>query len=443
MKPNDSLQERLLRLVDGRLGPAERAAVEAELRSHPEARAALRELAEQVVMIADLGRTVAARQRPTWGARPGSPRVRIPFWGLAAAAGLVLALGASTLWFRVGGRELGRVVKVTGSATYFGTRGSATDSVRPDISLRAGDMLETRSCDSWIEIELRDGTHLTIAGQSRLRVLASTNGVARLELPRGNLWSTPATNAAPAPLWVQTPTAGLKTLGTQFDLEATPDRAFVRVNRGSARILRTVDRAEVNVGAGQQTLLTLVPGDAHRAVSQPSPVMAWACDIGGTPEVILGRWLPPNAVAEARLAAVPLFWPIPDRPPLTLYAAALPVLRSSGQPVMLQAGSQIRFRGRTTRPQAVRFGFSTQRMRGVFAGKFELDVPASELGPAGQPWEITRRVSDFRPLQPQPAATPEGLELYDLYALTIQEDAGLEIHHVEVIPPEGGVESPK
>ena len=35
----------------------------------------------------------------------------------------------------------------------------------------------------------------------------------------------------------------------------------------------------------------------------------------------------------------------------------------------------------------------------------------------------------------QLAAAPEGLELTDLYALTIQENAGLEIHHVELMPP--------
>ena len=32
------------------------------------------------------------------------------------------------------------------------------------------------------------------------------------------------------------------------------------------------------------------------------------------------------------------------------------------------------------------------------------------------------------------AAAPEGLEPTDVYALTIQEDAGLEIHHVELVP---------
>jgi hypothetical protein len=37
-------------------------------------------------------------------------------------------------------------------------------------------------------------------------------------------------------------------------------------------------------------------------------------------------------------------------------------------------------------------------------------------------------------LPPQLAFSPEGLELTDVYALTIQEDVGLEIHHIELVP---------
>lgn len=73
-------------------------------------------------------------------------------------------------------------------------------------------------------------------------------------------------------------------------------------------------------------------------------------------------------------------------------------------------------------------------MRGVFAGKFEMDVRPDALGPAGETWEVPLPLSEFRPLQPQLAFSPEGLDLTDVYALTIQEDAGLEIHHIELEP---------
>jgi len=82
----------------------------------------------------------------------------------------------------------------------------------------------------------------------------------------------------------------------------------------------------------------------------------------------------------------------------------------------------------------VRFGFSAQKMRGAFAGKFEIDVQPATLGPAGETWEVELPLANFRPLHPHLAPSPEGLELTDLYALTIRENAGLEINHVELTP---------
>jgi len=82
----------------------------------------------------------------------------------------------------------------------------------------------------------------------------------------------------------------------------------------------------------------------------------------------------------------------------------------------------------------VRFGFSSQRMQGAFAGKFEIDVPSPTLGPAGATWEIDLPLASFRPLQPQLAGSPEGLELTDVYALTLEEDVGLEINPIELVP---------
>jgi hypothetical protein len=124
-----------------------------------------------------------------------------------------------------------------------------------------------------------------------------------------------------------------------------------------------------------------------------------------------------------------------------LYAVALAAWKTSEQPVLLQSDSRFRFRGRTERAQTVRFGFSVQKMRGVFAGKFELDVSPASLGPVGETWEVELPLKDFLPRHPQLASSPEGLELTDVYALTIQEDAGLEINHIELVPPKDQDES--
>jgi hypothetical protein len=72
-------------------------------------------------------------------------------------------------------------------------------------------------------------------------------------------------------------------------------------------------------------------------------------------------------------------------------------------------------------------------MRGVFSGKFEVDVTAAELGDVGEPWTVELPVSAFRPLHPELSPAPAGLELNDIYALTVIDDAGLELNRIEVL----------
>jgi hypothetical protein len=195
-----------------------------------------------------------------------------------------------------------------------------------------------------------------------------------------------------------------------------------------------LEERHLEVEACHQLLAALNRRDPFVVMPQPAPVTFWACDLGRVPELPVGRWLPPTPEERARVGAEPLPWPVPDREPVMLYAAALSVASTSDRPVQLQEDSTLVFRGRTERPQRVRFGFSTQKMRGVFAGKFEMDVQPESLGPAGSTWEVELPLKNFRPLQPQLSVAPDGLELTDVYALTIEEDAGLEINHVELRP---------
>lgn len=435
--------ETLLRYLDGRATPGERSEIEHWLRADPAARAFLRQVAEQSVLVADLERSVPMvpplRPAETIGAGRLPGWVRLGSWPTAlaaAAAMLVLAVVAAAL-LREPTPAVLRVSRVTGAGQLFGARGEFQHGLAPGATLRVGDTLETRSCDAWVELLLRDGGKLTVAGHSTLRMLEAAAGQEGFHLLQGTLWGSPPAKPGRRRLVIQTPTLNAELRQAQFDLQTSEAETLLRVNRGAARVRRTVDGRAVEVTAGQQLTVTLGGKEPLQPTPQPEPVVRWACDLGGLPEVTLGRWLPPNEQSRARLGAVPLLWPLPDREPILLYVAALSVARSSDRPVLLAPGSKLVFRGKTDRSQTVRFGFSTQKMRGVFAGKFEVDVRPEALGPPGETWEIALPLSEFRPLQPQLSFSPAGLELTDVYALTIQEDAGLEIHHIELGPAEG------
>jgi hypothetical protein len=328
------------------------------------------------------------------------------------------------------------VSKVTGSSQYFGFMGRAEKALTTGISLGAGDTLETRSCDAWVELKLSDGSTITIAGNSTLRILEAEAGRDHFKLLQGSLWGNPAPRRATEALLVQTPTVAAEMRGAQFDLQTSPTETMLRVNEGSARVRQNLDGSTVEVPKGRQVAASLNRKEPLSVTLQPGPINSWASDLWQIPQVILGKWLPPTGNERARLGAEPLLWRISDRDSVMLYAVALAAWKSTERPVLLASDSRFRFRGRTERAQTVRFGFSAQKMRGVFAGKFEVDVPPVSLRPAGQTWEVELPLRDFRPLHPQLASSPDGLELTDVYALTIKEDAGLEIHHIELLPGE-------
>ena len=432
--------ELLLRFIDGKASSEERRRAMELLRTDRAARDFMREVAEQSVMVADLERTALGRQQELSPRAAESQRVVVPVrfrrwpWLAAAAALMALLAVAAIQFLPAKQREVARVSKVTGSTEFVGSRGEAGHALTVGSRLRAGDTLETCSIDAWIELELRDGSKMTVAGHSALRVLEEESGALRLHLLHGSLWVSPAAKSAAKPLVIQTPSAALAATSAQFDLHACSTETTMRVNEGSARVKQNVDGNVANVTAGNQVVTSLNRREPLAASPQPKPINSWACDLGMVPEITLGRWLPPSATERARLGTEPLLWPIPNRDPLLLHVAALSVLRSSDRPVLLQAGAKLVFRGRTERPQMVRFGFSTQKMRGAFAGKFEIDVQPESLGPTGQTWTVTLPLSDFRPLQPHLSPSPDGLELNDVYALTIIEDAGLELNHIKLVP---------
>lgn len=442
MDTDETRRAWILRFLEGKVSAEERARVVELLRADAEARRFLRDVAEQSVMIADIERSARARDAVVSSEERGAPdrRAVVPHRSRGLGWGLVALVGVAVLAMAVQRHRGARpeavltVAKATGSGQFIGAAGQPASVLRTGTRLRAGDTVATRSCDAWIELRLGDGSSVTIAGHSALRVLGTDAGTPRFSLLEGSLWRSPSSGPRTGPVWIGTPTVEAEMQAGQFDVQTTAAETKVRVNQGSGRIRQILDGASAAIGPGQQIAASFSRKEPLSPVAQPAPVDRWACDLGKVPEVVLGRWLPPTGQEHARLAADPLLWPLGDGRSVMLYAVAIAAWKSSDRPVVLHGESRLRFRGRTEAARTVRFGFSSQRMQGAFAGKFEIDVPSPTLGPAGATWEVDLPLASFRPLQPQLAGSPEGLELTDVYALTLEEDVGLEINHIELVP---------
>ena len=428
MASNEEQNEFLLRYLDGSLDPSDQTKVAELLRGDTDARAFLREVAEQAVVVADVERIGQHKPQP---ARVVAPVFRPWKWAVAAAAAFVLLV--AFVIATTPARHVAEVSDILGPFQYIAADGKVQDEVKVGTVLKVGDTIRTRSSSTWVKLTLNDGSVITIAGRSRLRLL---NLKARrgFQLAYGNLWATVAQRAGAKPVSIQTPTATVDVATAQFDLEANSTTSIVRVNDGSANIVRLADGQTADVAADHQAVVSISRNQPFTAARQPEPVNGWNCSLLAGRGAVFGKILPPTAEGGSRLGAIPLL--IGKK--TTIYVANFSVQCSGSPPVLIESGSRVRIRGTTRTESPVYFGITTQRIKGVFFGKYTAKVRAGALDQAGEPWEVEVPLSQFKPETKHLPASPAGMELTDIWVVCSDESAELEIHRVEFLLREVG-----
>ncbi|MBL6842486.1 MAG: FecR domain-containing protein [Verrucomicrobiae bacterium] len=446
MKDGISQEELLVRFLDGSLSPSEEAELMQLLEQDSSARESLREMSEQVIAVADLERTSVAVRAETARQPQREPNVdehafmrgflRVSFKFVLPLAALVTL--TTVVLQEIISKEPATFLKISkvSSASHLHTAlGKIEDQLEVNMPVREGDTVESRSCDSWLVLQLGDKSHITLAGHSYLQNLEKEGNSVQLRFLTGSLWADFSPEKGMQSFTIQTPTCSIELKNAQFDLHTERFFTRLRVNDGTAVVTRLLDQSRSEVRSGEQIECNIDDAAVFESNEQPLPVDHWQCQLLKGPDISLGTVLPSFENDFANIKAEPLPWKIRHDKHIMLYAVALSVSRSSDQPVLLQSGSTLRYYLSYDEPDRVRFGFSTQRIGGVYAGKFETDVEPSQLGPAGDILEIELDLDAFWPLSPQLSPGPEGLEVSDIYALTIKRDAGLKVHRIEIIPP--------
>jgi len=414
------------------------------LKEDPDLRACLRELSEQAVILADMERTqdavgekATSLQTTQVGSEPGSRQGSLRWRNLLPIAALI-ALSAIVLQGMFGKENAPQlsISQLSSACQLFGVQGAVKDDLEVGMPIVAGETIESRSCDSWLQLKLGDHSRITLSGHSHLQHLEHAGKILSLRLRNGSMWGEYHDEPDIHRIKILTSSALIELHQAQFDLHTEPFFSRLRVNRGEARVTRLVDNARQSVSEGEQIEITLDLEDAFVTTEQSQPVTAWDCHALEGPDIGLGKIMPSTQNGFANIKAVPLKWPIAKEKHIMLHAVAVSVARSHPQPVLLQPGSRLRYYISYDRPERVRFGFSTQRMRGVYAGKFETDVQPKQIGQVGEIQQIDLSLDAFWPLNPKLSSAPEGLEVSDVYALTIHRDAGLKVHRIEILPPE-------
>ena len=442
MNPPDQKHERLVRHVDGRLSGAEADQVAASLRDDAEARRFLREMAEQAVMIADLERETQGRRAlvhehaaamPARGRLARFPRPSRPFATvLAMAASIAVLLSAGLLFRRSQHRgEIATITALDGAIQWTGDGGRVVRTLAVGTKLQGG-IIEGIEPLSWFELRFADGTTVAITGNSTLTF--SDLGQKRLQLRSGTASANVRPQPAGRPMVIQTTSASLEVLGTQFTIETDTSATRLDVSQGKVRVKRLSDGADLEVPARHRVLAAA--DHDFSVLPDLAPVDTWTSRLPLGPERTLGRWMPPNADRDAALSAVPFT----TRPGWTIFAAATGVSAWDAPPVMLHPGSSLRLRGRLAMSSQVYFGVTVRDANGAFAGRFQTVRSAGEFV-AGEDFDVTIPLRDFvldpvlKPMAKKLPTRPFELTVESVWCHTLTRPAGLELFQAQVIPP--------
>ncbi len=124
----------------------------------------------------------------------------------------------------------------------------------------------------------------------------------------------------------------------------------------------------------------------------------------------------------------------------TIYTASFGVSDGDQPPVVLLPKSRLRVRGHIASAHAVYFGLTVRTAGGEFAGRFQTTCPATEFQ-AGQDFVVTLQLRGFRldpslnEMNDRLPSSPVQFAVESIWFHTLNEQAGLEIAEVELIPP--------
>ena len=377
MALNEEQQAQLLRYLNGELSPAEASGVAQLLKEDTEARAFLRGVAEQAVVVADVER-LAQHREPAKVVRPVFSPVK---WAVAAAITLVLVGSFLFTVQSVNQGHTAEVIAIHGPNQHLGADGVTRPELAPGAMLRVGEKLRTLSSRSWVRLKLNDGSYVMLTGRSSLRMIRDESHRAFL-LRYGNLWATISTPEGAKPFSVLTETARINTSNAQFDIETKfQEISVVSVNSGSVTTERLSDGSQVEVAADHQTIISMSQRQALAARRQPEPVNQWNCKMLSSPEAVFGKWLAPNANNAVRLNATPLL----IGKNKTIYAANFSVRSSGSPPVMIEKGSRFRIRLTTKTADPVYVGITTKNTGADFSGSTRKKWKATSSGRQAKP----------------------------------------------------------
>ncbi|MHC4749922.1 MAG: ankyrin repeat domain-containing protein [Planctomycetota bacterium] len=317
---------------------------------------------------------------------------------------------------------------MNGALQWTGDGGRVVRDLEAGSSLRGG-TLESLSTDSWAVLTFRDGSKVTVSGQSMLTI--SEDQQKQVHLREGIVSASVAPQPHGQPMLIHTPTAKLEVLGTQLNVDTQRTSTTLRVNKGLVRVTRLADGSVAEVPADHQVVVSASRLTDFKVSRRPESVRSWQSSLPSG--AIYGEWIPEGGKANGNLRTAPILLNF-QKEPIALHLAALSVSRGQAAPVVLTSGGKFRIRGQIETSGDIYFGLTMKLVKGGFAGKYiavrQFDLPQN----TDKRLEIELHLEEFRPQEEEFPDSLIGLELVDWSCFTYNMDAGLSIASIELLP---------
>ncbi|MEC9327655.1 MAG: FecR family protein [Verrucomicrobiota bacterium] len=360
-----------------------------------------------------------------------------------------------------------RITGMDGLIEWSAQDGSIINDLSVGDPLSEG-IIEGLTSNSWVEIELDDGSEAVISGISKLK-FSQDQGSKVLRLSQGYLSVNATPQLEDKPMLVFSPGARAEVLGTQFNVVASPESTRYTVNEGLVRVKRINDGSVQEVSANHYVVAGLDSEDEFKSVLLEDYSEEWKSEFPRdvrrghlyqsdkitainpviNPAVKLLTRFSSSAqrvLAPYRLRTKPCLWFEKGRKPELHFSVNIGVSATGPLPVRINEDAKFKVRGRIDRnmfgvdnSNSFIVGFTSNHAHGGFAGKYvtKEKVNLSSKDKNDQ-FEIEIPVSEFLKVKKGELkdslvrGSSAGLELLDIWFVTYQ-NIGLEIFDVEII----------
>ncbi len=339
-----------------------------------------------------------------------------------------------------------RIIGMDGLIEWSTEDGSIINDLSVGDPLKEG-ILEGLNSNSWVKIELNDGSEAVISGVSKLK-FSQDEGSNVLRLSQGYLSVNATPQPEDKPMLVFSPGARAEVLGTQFNVVASPESTRYTVNEGLVRVKRIDDGSVQEVSANHYVVAKLKSEDEFKSVLLKDYSEEWKSEFPR--DARRGHLYQPKLtqgiLSPHRLRTKPCLWFEKGRKPELHFSVNIGVSATGPLPVRIDKDAKFKVRGRidtnmfgVDNSNSFLVGFTSNYAHGGFSGKY-ITKEKVDLSPKenNDQFEIEISVSEFMKVKKGKLkdswvlGSSAGLELLDIWFVTYQ-NIGLEIFDVEII----------